>query len=153
MFYHHSIYIYPYNYIKLFYLNKLRNIIKNQKSKNYKKVTFQYNCKKFDGTSQINTIYFNLIINYLSGKIKNHRDILYFVKSKKNLVYCLNEMKKAEENLYDSILENLKSAEYKKPSTCIIRAGSRDYGYRFFPEHIKKIRKLIKLLENSLYFY
>jgi hypothetical protein len=152
MFYYYNIYIYPYNYTKTFYINKIHEILTRQ-TKNYKKVTFQYNCKKFDGTSKKNTIYFSLIINYLGGKIKNYRDIMYFVKNKENLLYCLEEAKNAEEKLYESILLNLKSAEYKKPSTSIIRAGSRDYAYRFFPEHIKKLRKLIKLLENSLYFY
>ncbi len=152
MFYYYNIY-YPYNYIKTFYINKIKSLRKEVKERKKKKVTFQYNCKKFDGTSQKNTIYFKLIKNYFSYKIKSHRDILHFVKNKECLIYCLNEAKKAEENLYENISQNLISIHYKKPSTSIIRAGSRDYSYMFYPEHIKKISKLIKVLENILYFY
>ena len=131
--------MYTYNYNIAFYFKKF---------KINKKVTFQYNSKKYDGTSEKNTIYFNLITNYFNNKIETDHDILYIVKNKEYLIYCLHELKKAQENLYESILQNLTSYEYNKPSAPIIRDGSRDYGYKFYTEDIKQLSELEVVLKR-----
>ena len=132
--------------------------IKNEYSK-VKTVSFSIDTKSYDGTSQKNIIYSNIIINFFKKKIKTPYDILNIVSDKNLIEFFIEESEIAKLKLeyFNKTNQNiffkfLSYTQFNKEKTgiSIIRSGSRDINLKFLPSHLKNINKLINLFNSSL---
>jgi hypothetical protein len=132
--------------------------IENKYSK-VKTVSFSNDAKSYDGTSQKNIIYSNIIINFFKKKIKTPFDILNITSDKKMLEFFIEEsdiaktkleyFNKTNQNIFFKFLSYTKSSK-EKSGISIVRSGSRDINLKFLPSHLKNINKLINLFNSSL---
>ena len=157
--YHYFIFFNISSYKNFFFINNISRTIDIQINLNnlnklkIRKVKFKEECKKYDGTSKQNEIYFLMLFNFFTHKLKKPLDIFQITKNKDIISYCLSEAKIAENKLFEMLFENLKNKIYKKPSISIMRKGSRDYSYKFNSSHIKDLQNFIKILETALYLF
>ena len=140
---------------------KLENSEMNNIYSNTKSVSFSNDAKSYDGTSQKNIIYSNIIFNFFKKQIKTPHDILNITKDEKLLSFFLEESKiakakleyisKINKNIFFKILsyKNMDDS-IKTTGFSIIRTGSRDINFKFLPSHLKNINKLIVLLNYSV---